>query len=54
MAIRSCSCGHSKRDHTILKSTTYGACKICLCNEYKIEAPALAASLPVTSKLVLS
>ena len=46
MAVRQCDCGHAKRDHTILTSNNYGACKICLCNEYK-AVPAVASVVPV-------
>jgi hypothetical protein len=47
MAVRQCDCGHAKRDHTILTSNNYGACKICLCNEYKAVIPAVASAVPV-------
>lgn len=48
----SCKCGHEKRDHQrSLAATRYGACKICLCNEYaKPATPAAsdpAVSVPV-------
>lgn len=47
MSLKTCSCGHEKRDHNIMKSNNYGACKICLCNSYQADekepAPAISA-----------
>jgi len=50
MAIRYCDCGHPKRDHAILTSTSYGSCKICLCNTYKTAAPATPLTVQAAAK----
>ena len=40
----SCKCGHEKRDHQrFLGATRYGACKICLCNQFAKPAVVVAA-----------
>ena len=39
-----CICGHEKRDHrALLASTRYGACRVCLCDEY-VKPKALAVA----------
>lgn len=51
MASQSCNCGHQKRDHTIVKSSNYGSCKICLCDCYQALGVKAIAPLPAAGKL---
>ena len=49
MSKPSCQCGHEKRDHQrLLAATRYGACKVCLCNEFVKPVIAVACA-PATS-----
>ncbi len=45
--MRKCECGHEKRDHRrpLMGSQEYGACKVCLCNQYKKVVKAAAATV---------
>lgn len=46
MNVANCQCGHEKRDHRAgLAGNKYGACKVCLCDEYvKVKTAAVAAA----------